>query len=115
MLQNIGLTKGRFMSEAVMIMLTKKGMDRQAAHELLRKLTIRSEVENRSFEEVLLEDKRVSGKLTRQEIRDALNPRNYLGTAVKQVGLMVEKTKAERKTRGRTCLGAFRPIVLQEQ
>lgn len=102
MLQNIGLTQGRFMSEAVMIMLTKKGMDRQAAHELLRKLTIRSEVENRSFEEVLLKDKRVSGKLTKQEIRDALNPRNYLGTAVKQVGLMVEKTKAERKTRGRT-------------
>ncbi len=99
MLQNIGLTRGRLMSEAVMILLTKNGMNRQVAHELLRKLTIKSEVEYRPFEEVLLEDKRVSKKLAKQEISDALNPRNYLGTAVKQVGLMVEKTKAERKTR----------------
>lgn len=99
MLQNIGLTQGRLMSEAVMILLTKNGMNRQVAHELLRKLTIKSEVEYRPFEEVLLEDKRVSKKLVKQEISDALNPRNYLGTAVKQVGLMVEKSKAERKTR----------------
>lgn len=99
MLQNIGLTQGRLMSEAVMILLTKNGMNRQVAHELLRKLTIKSEVEYRPFEEVLLEDKRASKKLTKQEISDALNPRNYLGTAVKQVGLMVEKTKTERKTR----------------
>jgi adenylosuccinate lyase len=100
MLQNIGLTQGRFMSEAVMIMLTKKGMGRQVAHELLRKLTIKSEVENRLFEEVLLEDKRVSRRLTKQEIIEALNPSNYLGTAVKQVELMVEKTKTEQKARG---------------
>jgi adenylosuccinate lyase len=100
MLQNIGLTQGRFMSEAVMIMLTKKGMGRQVAHELLRKLTIKSEVENRLFEEVLLEDKRVSRRLTKQEIIEALNPSNYLGTAVKQVDLMVEKTKTEQKARG---------------
>jgi len=102
MLQNIGLTQGRLLSEAVMILLTKKGVNRQVAHELLRKLAIKSEVENRSFEDVLLEDKRVSKKLTKQEIGDTLNPGNYLGTAVKQVGLMVEKTKAERKTRGHT-------------
>jgi adenylosuccinate lyase len=100
MLQNIDLTQGRFMSEAVMIMLTKKGMGRQVAHELLRKLTIKSEVENRLFEEVLLEDKRVSRRLTKQEIIEALNPSNYLATAVKQVELMVEKTKTEQKARG---------------
>ncbi len=100
MRQNIELTHGRAMSEAVMITLTKKGMSRQEAHELLRKLTIKSEVEKRPFEEVLLEDKFVGKKLSKKEIDEALNPRNYLGTALKQVELMVEKTRKERRERG---------------
>ena len=100
MLKNIELTQGRAMSEAVMIALTRKGMSRQEAHELLRKLSIKSELEKLSFKEVLLKDKVVSGKLSEKEIDEALNPRNYLGTALKQVELMVEKTKKERRNRG---------------
>jgi adenylosuccinate lyase len=84
MLDNLNLTQGRSMSEAVMMALTRKGVNRQAAHELLRKLTITSEVEKRHFREILLEDTFVSGKLSEKEIDDALNPKNYLGTAVKQ-------------------------------
>jgi adenylosuccinate lyase len=100
MLENIELTQGRFMSEAVMIALTSKGMNRQVAHELLRKLTIRSEVEKTPFRQVVLENKTVAGKLSKKEIDEALIPRNYLGTAVKQVDLMIEKTRDERKARG---------------
>lgn len=100
MQKNIELTQGRTMSEAVMIALTKKGMSRQEAHELLRKLTIKSEMEKRPFKEVLLEDKVVSKKLNEKEIDEALNPRNYVGTAPKQVEFMVEKTRSERKRRG---------------
>jgi adenylosuccinate lyase len=59
-------------------------VDRQEAHEMLRKLTIKSEVEKRHFREILLEDKFVRGKLNEKEIDEALNPKNYLGTAVKQ-------------------------------
>jgi adenylosuccinate lyase len=100
MLKNIGLTEGRVMSEAVMIALADKGMDRQEAHELLRKLTIRSETENRPLKEILLEDETVSKRLNKREIVEALDPRNYLGTAVKQVDFIVKKTMKERKTRG---------------
>jgi adenylosuccinate lyase len=100
MLKNMEVTQGRFMSEAVMIALTKKGVNRQEAHELLRKLTIKSEIEKRDFKEVLLEDETVSKELSKKEIGDALNPRNYLGTAVKQVELIVQKTKEECKDRG---------------
>lgn len=84
MLKNVSLTQGRVMSEAVMMALTKKGVNRQEAHELLRKLTIKSENEKKVFKQILLEDKLVCGKLTEKEIDDALNPKNYLGTAVKQ-------------------------------
>jgi len=72
------------MSEAVMIALTKKGVNRQEAHEMLRKLTIQSAVEKSDFKQVLLENEVVSSKLSEKEIDVALNPKNYLGTAVKQ-------------------------------
>ena len=102
MLKNIELTQGRAMSEAVMIALTKKGMNRQEAHELLRKLTIKSETERRHFKEILLEDKIVSRKLAEKEIDEALKPKNYLGTAKEQVARIVKKTIKERKARGLT-------------
>jgi adenylosuccinate lyase len=84
MLRNIGVTQGRTMSESVMIALARKGMDRQEAHEYLRKLTLKSEAEQRNFKEILMADKLVSGKLSEKEIDSALDPKNYLGTAVKQ-------------------------------
>jgi adenylosuccinate lyase len=84
MLQNLSLTQGRAMSEAVMMALTKKGVNRQEAHELLRKLTIQSALEKRDFKQVLLQDKFVSSKMSEKEIDEALNPKNYLGTAIKQ-------------------------------
>jgi adenylosuccinate lyase len=84
MLQNLSLTHGRTMSESVMMALTKKGVDRQEAHELLRKLTIQSASEKNEFKQTLLQDKFVTGKLTEKEIDEALKPTNYLGTAVKQ-------------------------------
>lgn len=99
MLKNIELTQGRVMSESVMMALTRKRMSRQEAHELLRKLTIKSETEKRNFKEILLEDKTVSSKLSEKEIDEALNPRNYLGTAVMQVEFSVKKTEEERKIR----------------
>jgi adenylosuccinate lyase len=84
MLRNIDLTQGRFMSESVMMALTRKGVNRQEAHELLRRLTMKSELEKRHFSEILLEDKFVRSKLSEKEIGEALNPKNYLGTVVAQ-------------------------------
>jgi adenylosuccinate lyase len=84
MLRNLDLTQGRAMSEAVMMALVPKGVNRQEAHELLRKLTIKSEVEKRHFREILLEDTFVCGKLSTKEVDEALDPKNYLGTAVEQ-------------------------------
>ena len=84
MLSNINITQGRAMSEAVMMALSRKGVNRQEAHELLRKMSIKSDVEKRNFKEILLEDKFVRSKLSEKEVEEALNPKKYLGTAVKQ-------------------------------
>lgn len=96
---NLEVTQGRIMSEAVMILLVEEGMSRQEAHELLRKLTIKSELENRHFEEILVENSEIRKLLNEKEIDDALDPHKYLGTAVEQVETLVKKTRDERKTR----------------
>jgi adenylosuccinate lyase len=102
MLKNMELTQGRAMSEAVMLALARKGMGRQKAHELVRGLAMKSDVEKRLFKEILIENDVVQKMLSKREIDEALDPRNYLGTAVKQVELVVKKTKQERKVRGLT-------------
>lgn len=100
MRSNIEVTQGRAMSEAVMIDLVKKGMNRQEAYEHLRKLTIKSETEKQPFKKILLENTTIRVRLSEKEIRKALNPRNYLGTATKQIDLIIKKTQLERKARG---------------
>ncbi len=100
MLKNMKLTQGRMMSESVMLALARKGMNRQKAHEVIRGLAIKSDVEKRLFKEVLVENGTVQKMLSGKEIAEALNPRNYLGTAIKRVELVVKKTKQERRARG---------------
>jgi adenylosuccinate lyase len=84
MLQNLSLTQGRAMSEPVMMALTTKGVNRQEAHELLRKLTIQSALDRVDFKQTLLGNKFILDKLSEKEIDEALNPKSYLGTAIKQ-------------------------------
>jgi len=100
MRKNIDITEGRAMSEAVMIALTKKGMNRQEAHELLRQLTIKSATEKKSFREILANDETIKRLLTEKEIDYALDPRNYLGTTVEQIEAAIKKTLEERLKRG---------------
>jgi len=99
MLRNLELTQGRTMSEAVMIALTRKGMDRQKAHEIVRQLAIESEVEKQPIRDILLRNDSVQRMLSEKELDETLDPRNYLGTAIEQVDLVVQKTKRERKLR----------------
>ena len=99
MLKNLQLTQGRVMSEAVMMALTNKGWSRQEAHELLRKLSLKSETEKQPFRTVLLENETIKKFLSEKEIEKTLNPRNYLGTAVRQIELMIGRTREERKAR----------------
>lgn len=100
MRKNMELTQGRMMSEAVMLALAKKGLGRQKAHELTRELAIKSHAEQCAFKEVLMENEAVQELLNAKEIEEVLDPRNYLGTAIEQIELVVKKTRQERRARG---------------
>ena len=100
MRKNMEITQGRMMSEAVMLALAKKGLGRQKAHELTRQLAIKSYTEQRSFKEIIRDNKIVQETFNSSEIEDVMNPENYLGTALEQIDLVIEKTRQERKIRG---------------
>ncbi len=100
MRENMEITQGRMMSEAVMLALAKKGLGRQKAHELTRELAIKSHNQQREFKDVLSENSTIKKLLNKKEIEEVMDPRNYLGTATKQIEQVIEKTRKERQARG---------------
>jgi adenylosuccinate lyase len=88
--RNLNLTLGLCLTEKVMIELVEKGIGRQDAHEMLRRLAMKCWKERRSLREVKLENEEASGLVTEAELDDWLNPENYIGTAVEQVERAVQ-------------------------
>ncbi len=83
--RNLEMTGGMEMAEAIMMGLTEKGMGRQEAHELLRKLSIKAVKDKKTLKEVLIKNATTKKYLSEREIENLLDPQNYIGTAVEQV------------------------------
>lgn len=88
--RNLDAQKGLNLSEAVMIELTKRGVDRQEAHELLRMASMRAYANKSSLLEELMEDKNVLKYLKKEELSELLKPENYLGTALERIEMVVD-------------------------
>ena len=91
--KNLEMQKGLNMSEAVMIALTKKGVDRQIAHEILRRASMRAYANKSSLLEELLKDGEIMQYFTKEELSELLKPENYLGTALERVEMVVDWVK----------------------
>lgn len=89
--KNLMLLQGVNMAESVMIELTKGGMERQQAHEIVRVASMAALEEQRPLAVVLSEHPDVAGLLTLEQITVLLDPDNYLGTAVSQVERITAK------------------------
>ena len=83
--RNLEMTGGMEMAEAVMMGLAERGMGRQEAHELLRKLSIKAVKEQKPLRDVLVKSKAVTKHLSEKDIDKILDPKNYIGTSVQQV------------------------------
>ncbi len=95
--KNLGLTKGLNMAEAAMLALAEKGMPRQEAHKLLRKLSAEAYKEGKALSAVLKESREVSRLLDEEAIEEALASEKYIGTAVEQVEKVLRVAREERK------------------
>ncbi|MBS7630950.1 adenylosuccinate lyase [Candidatus Bathyarchaeota archaeon] len=91
--RNLDYTFGLCMTEKIMMELVKKRIGRQDAHEALRRVSMKAWSEKKRLEEVILEDETLSKHITLEELREWLNPRNYIGTAVEQVDIVVKKLR----------------------
>ncbi|MEM2896581.1 MAG: adenylosuccinate lyase [Candidatus Bathyarchaeia archaeon] len=100
MIENLELTKGLALSEAIMMALFKKGLGRKEAYELIRKLSLEASSKGKSFKELLLESSFIKNFIDEKELEEALNPKNYLGTILEQIETAIDKTIKERKARG---------------
>jgi len=78
MLNNLALTRGAIMTEAVTIRLVQKGVPRHEAHRMLMEVT-RAMKSGETLEQALRNHEVLSKYLTADEIRELVNPANYLG------------------------------------
>jgi adenylosuccinate lyase len=100
MRRNLELGEGLIMSESIMLILAKKQIGRQEAHELVRQIAMDSVRTRIPFRALLIENKTVRSFLKEAEIKDALDPEKYLGKAKEIVDRAVKLTLMEREQRG---------------
>jgi len=80
MTKNLELLKGAVLSESVMMRLGES-LGRNEAHHKVNTLVRRAIAEDRPLLDFLLEDEQVTALISPQELRQLLNPANYLGSA----------------------------------
>lgn len=82
---NLILLQGINMAESVMIELTKRGMPRQEAHEVIRVRSMEALETRRPLADLLSTTPDIIRYLSSTEIARLLDPEQYLGTSVSQV------------------------------
>ena len=97
--RNLYLTKNLIMAEPLMLKLTEKGMGRQEAHELVRKLAMKAFEEGRDLLEVVKESEAMV-YLSEDDL-NSLKPENYIGLApqiVDSVIAHIEEVERQERT-----------------
>lgn len=94
--KNMNLLNGLNMGEAIMIDLSKKGVGRQEAHEIVRQCAMSARESGIHMKDALIRNEIVSKYLTQGEIIQLMEPDNYIGTAVEQVESLAAKLKKRK-------------------
>ena len=84
---NLEASKGLIYSQAVLLALTKKGMTREKAYELVQRNAMKTWADAKTFKEFLLEDADVTKTLTRREVNALFD----LGVHLRQVSNTFKK------------------------
>jgi adenylosuccinate lyase len=93
MRSNLDMLGGFLLSERVMFVLSDK-VGKQTAHELVYEASMHGIEHGVSFEQALLQDKRVAAALTPEELHKALDPTTYVGLAPQIVDGVLAQTRA---------------------
>lgn len=88
---NLEATRGLIMAESLLLALARKGVSRQEAHEHVRRLTMRLRSGRGTLGNMAQKDAKLRRRLTIPEIRKALDPAQYLGTAPARVARLARR------------------------
>jgi adenylosuccinate lyase len=94
MLRNIDSAGGFIMAESVLLALANKGMGRQEAHELVRKVSRKAEDEGKDLKEALKANRAVTKLLKGKELDKVMDPTNYVGKAPEMVDRTIAYAEA---------------------
>ena len=97
MLRNVMLNKGLDNSEYVMMKVAEK-IGKDKAHTLLYDKAMQVEIEGKNYYDVLKEDETISSLFTDQEIKDMIDPKNYVGVGpelARELALKARKMAGE--------------------
>ncbi len=81
MTANLESAKGLIMAEAVMMAMVRKGVGRQDAHEMMRRISMKAADTGTHLREQMTADKAVSALFKPEEMDAMLDPKNYIGEA----------------------------------
>jgi adenylosuccinate lyase len=91
MKKNLEISRELPMAEAMMTKLISKGMGRNDAHELMRKLSQKAITENKPLKDIFLQENKKQKMLSEKEINDAFKPENYLGVTDKIIDRVIKR------------------------
>ncbi|HTY52538.1 MAG TPA: adenylosuccinate lyase [Methanomicrobiales archaeon] len=89
--RNLAILDGIPMAESVMVELTKRGMGRQEAHEAVRVASMEAYRRKEDLATVLARNPDVKKLISVKEVGSLLDPAQYIGTAPRQVDLVVRR------------------------
>lgn len=95
MRQNLDMLGGFLLSERVMFALSGK-VGKQTAHELVYEASMHGMEQGMTFEQALMQNERVRGAMSEQELRAVLDPTTYTGRAPE----IVDEVLAQTRSRG---------------
>ncbi len=95
MRQNLDLTRGMILSEAVMFELGQKA-GKQTAHELVYEATMKAAKETLTLKDALFANPNVAQYLSKQRLDEILDPAKYVGLAPQVTLEVIRQTKERR-------------------
>jgi adenylosuccinate lyase len=89
--KNLNLMKGANLSERILIKLVEKGIPRHIGYEIIKNAAIKSFEENLDFVELLYENELIRKSITKEELRQLVNPYEYIGLSKEIVDLTINQ------------------------
>lgn len=89
--RNLNYLHGVNLAESVMIELTKRGMNRQDAHEIIRESSMEALAKQSPLKDILSEKSAITKFISPDELGGLLNAKSYIGLAVEQVNNLIRK------------------------